>query len=204
MSAASTVELFLIHLHLSLLSVGGAMTVAPDLHRVLVDQQGWISNAAFTRAITLAQAMPGPNVLYIALLGWQTGLSSTAAHAGAQAGALMAGLSGLRGLGASLLGVLLPSSILACAAARLQQRWSGHRVVQAFRAGMAPVVVAAMLGSAWVIARGAGIPANGWLAPVLALLTTVAVACSRVHLLWLLLAGALTGALAGITGIGLS
>lgn len=200
MNAADTIELFLIHLRVSLLSVGGAMTVAPDLHRALVDEHGWIGDETFTRCVTLAQALPGPNVLYIALLGWQAGLAGAMPH-GAM---IMAGWSALRGLVCSLVGVLLPSSILACAAARLQQRWSDHRVVRSFRAGMEPVVVAAMLGSAWLIARGAGLTAGGWLAPGLALLTTVAVACTRVHLLWLLLAGALTGALAAATGIGQS
>lgn len=197
MNAADTFELFLIHLRVSLLSVGGAMTVAPDLHRALVDEQGWISSESFTRCVTLAQALPGPNVLYIALLGWQTGL----AGATAQMGAAMAGWSALRGLVCSLAGVLLPSSVLACGVARLQQRWSGHLLVQALRAGMEPVVVAAMLGSAWLIGRGAGISAGGWLAPGLALLTTAAVACTRVHLLWLLLAGALAGAVAGAPGV---
>lgn len=200
MSLDQALELLLAHLHLSLLSVGGAMTLAPELHRLLVTEHGWIGGEAFTRCVTLAQALPGPNVLYIALLGWQVGLAAAPAGSGLVA----AWGSGALGLACSLVGVLLPSSLLACAAAQLQQRWAGHRIVQAFRAGMAPVVVAALLGSAWVVGQGAGIASGGLLAPGLAVLTAVAMACTRVHLLWFLLAGALTGAWAGASGIGLS
>lgn len=200
MSLDQATELLLAHLHLSLLSVGGAMTLAPELHRLLVSVHGWIGGETFTRCVTLAQALPGPNVLYIALLGWQVGLAAAPAGAG-----LLAALgSAALGLACSLVGVLLPSSVLACAAAQLQQRWAGHRIVLAFRAGMAPVVVAAMLGSAWIVGQGAGVASGGLLAPVLALLTAGAMAFTRLHLLWFLLAGALTGAWAGASGIGLA
>jgi chromate transporter len=199
MSPDQALTLLLAHLHLSLLSVGGAMTLAPELHRLLVTEHGWIAGEAFTRCVTLAQALPGPNVLYIALLGWQVGLATAPTGQGLAA----AWGSGALGLACSLVGVLLPSSVLACAAAQLQQRWADHCIVQAFRAGMAPVVVAALLGSGWVVGQGAGIASGGLLAPALAVLTAVAMACSRVHLLWLLLAGALTGACAGAAGIGL-
>jgi len=138
-------------------------------------------------------------VLYIALLGWTVGLASAAAGAGP----LGLALSALLGLACCLVGVLLPSSVMACGAGHLLQRWSAHRVARAFRAGMAPIVVASMLGSAWVIGQGAGLTTGGWLAPVLAVATAVAVLFSRLHLLWLLLVGGLAGALAGSWGGGL-
>ena len=192
MSLSDALALLWMHLGLSLLSVGGAMTLAPELHRLLVVEHPWISNEVFTRCVTLAQALPGPNVLYIALLGWTVGWAS----AGAAAGPVGAAVAALLGLGCSLLGVLLPSSVLACSAGHLLQRCAGHRLVQALRIGMAPIVVAAMLGTAWVIGHGAGLDSGGLLAPALAVLTVLAMLSTRLHLLWLLLGGATAGALA--------
>ena len=63
-------------LSLSLLAIGGVITTAPDMHRYLVDQQHWLSDAQFSSSIAVAQAAPGPNVLFIALLGWNVGMNA--------------------------------------------------------------------------------------------------------------------------------
>ncbi|RTL33814.1 MAG: chromate transporter, partial [Burkholderiales bacterium] len=55
---------------LSLLSIGGAITTVPEMHRYLVDRQGWLSEELFTSSIALAQAAPGPNILFVAVLGY--------------------------------------------------------------------------------------------------------------------------------------
>ena len=69
MSGAELLGLFGHFLLLSLLAVGGAITTAPDMHRYLVTQQHWLSDAQFTSSIAIAQAAPGPNVLFVAVLG---------------------------------------------------------------------------------------------------------------------------------------
>ena len=48
-------------LMLSLLSIGGAMSTAAEMHRYLVVERGWLGEVDFTTAIALAQAAPGPN-----------------------------------------------------------------------------------------------------------------------------------------------
>jgi chromate transporter len=40
------------------------------MHRYIVDEHHWISDAQFTSSIAIAQAAPGPNVLFVATLGW--------------------------------------------------------------------------------------------------------------------------------------
>jgi hypothetical protein len=35
----------------------------------LVSEQGWLNEAQFTQSMALAQAAPGPNVLFVALMG---------------------------------------------------------------------------------------------------------------------------------------
>ncbi len=69
-------DLFLHYVSLSLLSIGGAITTAPDMHRYLVEQQHWLSDGQFNASVALAQAAPGPNVLFIALLGWNVGMNA--------------------------------------------------------------------------------------------------------------------------------
>jgi len=61
---------------LSLLAIGGAITTAPDMHRYLVDERHWLSDGQFTSSIALAQAAPGPNVLFVALMGWNVGMNA--------------------------------------------------------------------------------------------------------------------------------
>ena len=64
-------DLLLHFLALSLLAIGGAITTVPEMHRYLVSQRGWLAEADFTSAIALAQAAPGPNLLFVVVLGYQ-------------------------------------------------------------------------------------------------------------------------------------
>ena len=56
---------------LSLVSVGGIPSVMPEMQRLVVDVQGWMSAAEYTQIFAIAQAAPGPNVLVTALIGWK-------------------------------------------------------------------------------------------------------------------------------------
>src|SRR5450830_173117 len=69
-------HLWLHFLMLSLLSIGGAVSTLPDMHRYLVGQQHWLNDTQFNSSIAIAQAAPGPNVLFIALMGWNVGLNA--------------------------------------------------------------------------------------------------------------------------------
>ena len=83
LSAADWFGFFTQFAMLSLLSVGGAITTAPDMHRYLVTEQHWLTESQFTSCISLAQAAPGPNVLFVALMGWNVGLNAGGGlHAG--------------------------------------------------------------------------------------------------------------------------
>src|SRR5258706_13600256 len=56
---------------LSLIAVGGAITVIPEMHRSVVEVHGWMSGAQFADLFALAQAAPGPNILVVSLIGWK-------------------------------------------------------------------------------------------------------------------------------------
>ena len=175
------VELFLHYLSLSLLSIGGAITTAPDMHRFLVDQQHWLTDAQFNASIAIAQAAPGPNVLFVALLGWNVGLN---------AGGLPAGLLGVF---LAMLGILIPSTTLTYVAARWGHRNRELRAVRAFKQGMAPIVVALLIATSWILAAANGSSLKDWPVWLVTAATALIVWRTKIHLLWLLGAGALLG-----------
>lgn len=184
--------LFAQYLLLSLLSISGAITTVPDMHRYLVAEHAWLSEAQFSSSVAIAQAAPGPNVLFVALMGWNVGIN---AGGGLGAGPA-AWLLGAAGLSVTMLGIMLPSTTLAYFATRWGHRNRGRRDVRAFKQGMAPIVVGLLIATGWVLASGnQGGPAPAWHVWLLAGLTTLIVWRTRVHLLWLLAAGALLGAI---------
>lgn len=179
------------YLMLSLLSVSGAITTVPDMHRYLVDQHRWLTEAQFTSSVAIAQAAPGPNVLFVGLMGWNVGLN---AGGGIGAGP-QAWLLGLLGLALTMLGILVPSTTLTYFATRWGHRNRERREVRAFKQGMAPVVVGLLIATGWVLAAGnvaTDVPA--WRLWLLSGTAALIVWRTRVHLLWLLGAGALLGA----------
>lgn len=173
-------------LTLSLFAVGGAITVAADLNRRLVVETPWLSDAQFTASIALAQAAPGPNVLFIGLIGWHAGLN-VAGYPTAALGLLLA-----------LLGMLLPSTLLTLGATRWAQRHREDRAVRAFKAGMAPLVIGLMVATAARLDLSVGPPSAHPMVWALTAATVAVLWFTRVHLLWLLAAGALLGALGGV------
>ena len=181
-------NLFLYYLSLSLLAVGGAIATAPDMHRFLVERQGWLTDMQFNASIAIAQAAPGPNVLFIALLGWNVGV-----NAGGSGPAGWA--NGMLGLLLCMLGVMLPSTTLTWLATRWGHRNRDRRGVRAFKQGMAPVVIGLLLATAWILASAHGGSATAWPLWLLTGASTLLVWRTRLHLLWLLGAGALLGAL---------
>lgn len=193
MSLEQAWALLQFELSLSLLSVGGVIVLASEQHRFLVLEQGWITDQQFQASIALAQAAPGPNVLFLALWGWHVGLNA-GLNAGAASG--VAGLawgSALAGALICLLGALVPSSVLTVAVGRWTQLHSQRLGVKALRVGLAPVVVGAMLATAWVLSTAPSVPQQQpWLWG-LAGLAAVIVWRTRAHLLVLLAAGAVVG-----------
>ena len=182
-------HLFAYFLTLSLMAVGGAITAAPDMHRYLVDGNRWLSETQFTSSIAIAQAAPGPNVLFIALLGWNVGL-----NAGGGTGPAAWGLGAL-GVAVCMVGILLPSSLLTWQASRWGQRNRDKRGVRAFKQGMAPLVIGLLLATGWLLGSASGNPGRDWKLWLLSLACTLLVWRTRIHLLWLLAAGAALGAL---------
>jgi chromate transporter len=161
-------------LQMSLLSIGGAIGTAPEMHRYLVEQHHWLTDEQFSASIAIAQSAPGPNLLFVAVLGWAVG--------------------GAFGMVVTMAGILLPSTTLAMAAARWGHARRESRGIRTFVNGMAPLTVGLVLSSGWIL----GLPS--WRdAGLLATIAVTVMLClrTRVSPLWLIAAGAVVGAVLG-------
>jgi len=191
LSAQDWLSLFNHFASLSLLAVGGAITAAPDMHRYLVDETHWLSEAQFTSSIALAQAAPGPNILFVALMGFNVGMNAGASLGGGWMSVALASL----GVVLTMVGIMLPSSVLTYTATRWAHQHREKLAIRAFKSGMAPIVIALLLATAWLLTLSHNQPARDWPLYVLTALTTLVVWRTRVHMLWLIGLGALLGAL---------
>lgn len=189
LTAADWLALFMHFMSLSLLAIGGAITTAPDMHRYLVGEQHWLSDAQFTSSVALAQASPGPNVLFVALLGWNVGVN---AAGGVGAGAAAWVYGGL-GVVVTMVGIMLPSTTLTFAAARWGHQNRELRAVRAFKQGMAPIVIALLIATGWILATSDASHPQPWPLWLLAAVNAVVIWRTRLHLLWLLGAGGVLG-----------
>lgn len=190
-------QFFLQFLLLSLLAVGGAISTVPDMHRFLVAQKGWITDAQFVSSVALAQAAPGPNLLFVALFGWSVGTNAMGAEglwSSAAGWQPWVAAGGMLGVVVALTAILLPSSTLTYMATRWAERHRNHRGVRAFKLGLAPVVVGLMLSTSWVLVSAHPDPSPDTGLWAITAMTTLVVLRTRIHLLWLLGAGAALGA----------
>ncbi|NOT26336.1 MAG: chromate transporter [Acidobacteria bacterium] len=190
LTGSDWLSLFAQFLLLSCLSVGGAITTTPEMHRFLVDSHQWLTNQQFVTSIALAQAAPGPNILFVALVGWNVGLNA----GGGLANGLVGWTTAFAGAFVAMAGMLIPSTTLTYVATRWGHRNRELRAVRAFKQGMAPIVVGLLIATGWVLVRGDADSAFNPATTAVALVSMLVVWRTRVHLLWLLGAGALLGA----------
>ncbi|MDX3807748.1 MAG: chromate transporter [Bosea sp. (in: a-proteobacteria)] len=117
---------------LSLMAIGGANAVVPEVHRQIVEILGWMDAPTFARLFAIAQAAPGPNVMLASIVGW---------HVAGASGMLLATAA-----------MLLPSSVLALACSRGLRRFSDNRVVRIVTLALVPIALGLMLASGAVAA----------------------------------------------------
>ncbi|HWP59149.1 MAG TPA: chromate transporter [Candidatus Acidoferrales bacterium] len=162
--------LFLHMLALWFVAIGGPSTIVPGIHRYLVEVRRVMTNAEFVELYTLAQVAPGPNAMYVALLGWH--------------------LAGWAGMAATTIPILVPALTLTLLAGHLNERYPNAPIALAIRRGLAPVTIGLMFASATVLLRGVN---HDWRGYLLTLLTVFLVLRKSLNPLWLLAAGALAG-----------
>lgn len=149
---------------------GGLAMLMPELQRFIVIDHGWLSNEEFIAAFTIGQASPGPNFVYVTLIGYH--------------------LAGLKGALMATVAVLVPPSLVCYCVLRFGQSRVSPRFQKAMREGLAPVSAGLMLAFGWVLCSHVDV---NWRATLVTLLTVAVVLRSRLNPVWLVLAGALLG-----------
>lgn len=123
--------LVFIFVPLSLVSIGGGPSVIAEMQHQAVVVHGWVTQREFADLFAISRAAPGPGALLATLIGWQ---------AAGWLGALVVTLA-----------FFLPSSLLACGAAHVWNRWRGSPWHAAIEAGFAPIAAGLVLAGAFAI-----------------------------------------------------
>ena len=155
---------------MSLFAVGGANSAIPEIHRVAVDAQHWMSDTQFADVFAISQLSPGPNVLIVTLIGY---------HVSGIAGALVATLA-----------MCGPTAILAYYVSRLLARSSHSPWPAIIQAALVPLSIGLMTASGLILALASDRTVTGLLITAVA---AVAAFATRLNPLWMLLAGGCLG-----------
>jgi len=155
---------------MSLFAVGGANAAIPEMHRIAVEVNHWMTDRQFADIYAISQLSPGPNVLIVTLIGY--------AVAGF-GGALMATLA-----------MCVPTAALAYYVSRWLRRSTSSRWPSIIQTALVPLSIGLMAASALIVAQAAD---RNWAAVAITLAVAAAAYATRLNPLWLLLAGGLLG-----------
>ena len=158
---------------LSCIAFGGLPSVLPEMQRFVVNVKGWMSGDDFIRLFAIAQAAPGPNILFASLVGWK--------------------VAGPVGAVVALASISGPAAVIAWYVSAL---WEKHREARwriALQRAMAPLVVGLILSGGYVLATPSTVP--DWRLWLIAGGTTAAMLATKVNPLWFLAAGGAAGAM---------
>jgi chromate transporter len=163
-------HLVLVFGRLSLLAIGGGLTILPEMRHLTVDQYHWLTNAQFRDSYSLGQITPGPGMLMAVAIGYK---------AAGIAGAAVAGTA-----------MFLPTSLLTIFVLRHWDQFAHSPWRRAIQNGLAPVVVGLMAAGAFTLAQTAIL---GPLTAVIMIVATAVLLRTRVSPAVLVLAGGLAG-----------
>jgi chromate transporter len=159
---------------IALLSFGGANAVLPEIHRQAVDLRSWITERQFADMFAIAQAIPGPSIMIVTLLGY---------HVAGFWGALVITLA-----------MCGPTSVLAGVLSHTWYRFKDDPWRVAVQAGLVPISVGLVGATAILLTH---VAVHSIAATVIAAGTAAVSYWSRWNPLWLIGAAGLAG-LAGL------
>ena len=158
---------------MSLFAVGGANSAIPEMQRVAVDVQHWMSDKEFADLFAISQLSPGPNVLIVTLIGYS--------------------VAGVAGALVATVAMCGPTAVLAYCVGRLLQRSQHARWPAIIQAALVPLSIGLMAASALILARSSdqSVPAA-----LITMAAAVVAFATRLNPFWMLLAGGIFGLLA--------
>ena len=155
---------------MSLFAIGGANSAVPEMHRLAVDVNHWMTNQQFSDTFALAQLTPGPNVIIVTLIGY---------HVAGVLGALV-----------TTLAMCGPTCLFAFLVGRASERFKGASWHGALSRGLVPVTLGLTASSATVVATAAD---YNWIAAGISVAAAVVSFWVRINPLWVFAAAALLG-----------
>jgi len=159
---------------MSLFAVGGANSAIPEMHRVAVEVQHWMTDKQFADVFAISQLSPGPNVLIVTLIGYS--------------------VAGVAGALAATLAMCVPTAVLAYCMGRLLTRSSHSPWPAMIQAALVPLSIGLMGASGLILALTSD---RTWTAAMLTAVVAALAFATRLNPLWLLLAAGCLG-LAGV------
>ena len=159
---------------MSLFAIGGANSAVPEMQRVAVEVERWMTDRQFADIFAIAQVTPGPNVIIVTLIGY---------HVAGLAGALVATLA-----------MCGPTCVFAFYIGQVWERFKDAPWRVAIQAGLLPISIGLIAASAFVVAS---VAAHNFVAVAVTLATAIVTYTTRLNPLWIFGAAALLG-LAGL------
>jgi chromate transporter len=155
---------------MSLFAVGGANAAIPEMHRIAVEVQHWMTDKQFADIFAISQMSPGPNVLIVTLIGYS--------------------VSGIAGALVATLAMCGPTAVLAYYVSRLLMRSSHSRWPAMMQAALVPLSIGLMGASGLILALTSD---RTWGGAVVTAVAAVLGLATRLNPLWMLLAGGCLG-----------
>ncbi len=161
---------------MSLFAVGGANSAIPEMHRVAVDVNHWLTDKQFTDVYAIAQLSPGPNVLIVTLIGYS--------------------VAGLLGALVATIAMCVPTAVLALTVSRFLTRASEARWPGIIQAALVPLSIGLMGASGFILARTSD---RTLIAALVTIGAAVLASVTKLNPLWMLVVGGCLG-FAGLIG----
>jgi chromate transporter len=155
---------------MSLLAIGGANSTIPEMHRVAVDVQHWMSDSQFADMFAISQLSPGPNVLIVTLIGY---------HVAGVAGALVATFA-----------MCGPSAVVAYFISTTLRQSSHLSWPAILQAALVPISIGLMCASGFVLALTSD---RTWVAATITIGAAALALATRLNPLWMLVVGGILG-----------
>ncbi len=165
------IEILRSFLKIGAFTFGGGYAMIPIIQYEVVNRRKWLDEKEFVELLTIAQAAPGPISL------------NTAVFVGYKC-------KGYRGALAAIMGVVIPSFVIILLVAIFFHTMRDNRWVDAAFRGMRPAVVALIVAPIVGLTKGLH-----WVLVAVAAATALTVWHFGFSPVWLLLAGAVGGAL---------
>jgi chromate transporter len=155
---------------MSLFAVGGANAAIPEMHRIAVDVQHWMTDKQFADVYAISQLSPGPNVLIVTLIGYS--------------------VAGVAGALAATLAMCVPTAVLAYYVSHLLARSRQSRWPAIIQAALVPLSIGLMGASGLIVALASD---RTWTAALVTAVAAILAFATRLNPLWILLAGGCLG-----------